>query len=66
MAGLVPTRGSQTRGRVRVGRREEGRGVEKKEISDCILDAGGTFVGQGEWTLVSLVSEGMGSPIAGD
>jgi hypothetical protein len=40
--------------------------VEKKEIIDCILDAGGTFVGQGEWILVSLVSEGMGSPIAGD
>jgi hypothetical protein len=52
MAGrLVPTRGSQTRGRVRVERREEGRGVEEKGLGDYILDAGGTFVGQGEWAL---------------
>jgi hypothetical protein len=48
MAGLVPTQGSQTPGRVRVRRREEGRGVEEKGLSDCILDAGDTFVGQGE------------------
>jgi hypothetical protein len=48
MAGLVPTRGSQTLGCVRVGRREEGRGVEEKGLSDCILDAGNTFVEQGE------------------